>query len=108
MLESYGDKTSFVITVGVVSSVIGVLLTISVITIISLKYRKVNDDRKKDRSQDEDAFSDLPNWVRVFNTILYPGPWTTYTLTSLPSSENLAYVPFESNGRDETMDSYRV
>lgn len=98
----------FGITVGVVASVIGVLIAISVITIVTLKYRKVNYDSEDNRSQDEDSFSDLPNWVKVFNTILYPGPWTTYPMTSLPSSENLAYVPFGSNGRDETMNSYRV
>jgi hypothetical protein len=103
LLESYGDKTIVVITIGVVASVIGVLLVISVVTIISLKYRKANDDR-----EDEDAFSDLPNWVNVFDTILYPGPWTNYPMISRPSSENLAYTPFDSNGRDETMDSYRV
>jgi len=108
LLESYGDKNIFVITVGVVASVVGVLVVISVITIISLKYRKVTDDREEDRSQDEDSFSDLPNWVNVSNTILNPGPWTTYPITSFPSSENLAHVPFESNGRDETMDIYRV
>ena len=59
--ENIFENKVVVITVGIAGSVIGILLVFSVITIITLKYRKRNDDREKGNSQNEDAFSDLPN-----------------------------------------------
>jgi hypothetical protein len=50
-----------------------------VITIITLKYRKRNDDREKGNSQNEDALSEEPNWVKFFDSnrpTLYRGSRT--------------------------------
>jgi beta-lactamase regulating signal transducer with metallopeptidase domain len=112
---SYGEKKSenkaVVVTVGIVGSVIGVLLVISVMTIITLKCRKRNYDLEDDRPQDKDAYSDVPNWVKFFNNkrpTLYQGSWTSYQPKSFPILENLTYVQSESNGRDESMFNYRV
>ena len=94
-----------------VGSVVGVLLVVSVITIITLKYRKRNYDLEDDRPQDKDAYNDLPNWVKLFDNnrpTLYRGSWTSCPPKSFPSLENVTYVQSESNGRDESMFNYRV
>jgi hypothetical protein len=73
-----------------------------VITIITLKYRKRNDDPEKGNSQNEDAFSDEPNWVKYFDSnrpTLYRGSRTSYPAKPFQS---------ESKGRDESMLNYRV
>ena len=77
------------------------MLVVSVITIITLKYRKRNDDREKGNSQNEHAFSDLPNWVKFFDNrpTLYRGSLTSYPAKPFQS---------ESKGRDESMLKYRV
>jgi hypothetical protein len=102
----YGEKQFenkvVVITVGIAGSVIGILFICSVITIITLKYRKRNDAREKGNSQNEDAFSDLPNWVKFFDNnrpTLYRGSLTSYPAKPFQS---------ESKGRDKRMFNYRV
>ena len=106
MPGSYGENKFenkvVVITVGIAGSVIGILFVCSVITIITLKYRKRNDAREKGNSQNEDTFSDLPNWVKFFDNnrpTLYRGSLTSYPAKPFQS---------ESRGRDESMLNYRV
>jgi hypothetical protein len=78
------------------------LFVCSVITIITLKYRKRNDAREKGNSQNEHAFSDLPNWVKFLDNnrpTLYRGSLTSYPAKPFQS---------ESKGRDRSMLKYRV
>ena len=66
MTESTPPKPGenmLVITIAVVASVVGVLLAISVITIITLKHRK----RNRDKLLDEYEISDLPSCAKVFD-----------------------------------------
>ena len=108
--ENIFENKVVVVTVGIAGSVIGILFVFSVI-MITLKYRKRNDDREKCNSQNDDAFSDLPNWVKFFDNnrpTLYRGSWTPYPPKSLSSLDNLTYVQSESNRRDESMFNYRV
>ena len=103
------EESTFAITVGVVASVVGALLVISVIIIITLKHRKRTYEESK--RQDEYAVSYLPNSVKVFDNnrpTPFRGSSTSYSPKTSPSLENLGYVQSESKGPDERMDNDRV
>ena len=105
MTESTPPKPGgnmLVITIEVVASVVGVLLAISVITIITLKHRK----RNHDTPLDEYAISDLPSCVKAFDykrPTPFGGSSTSYSPKSLFAYENTAYVQSVSKGPDKRM-----
>ena len=105
MTESTPPKPGenmLVITIEVVASVVGVLLAISVITIITLKRRKRNHDKQ----QDEYPFSDIPGDTEVFNSnspTPFGGSSTSYLPESFPACENPTYVQSVSKGPDKRM-----
>ena len=93
MTESTTPKPGenmLVITIEVVASVIGVLLAISVITIITLKHRK----RKNYKLQDKYVINELPSYTKLFDNNS-PTPIrrssTSYSQKSSLGFENMAY-----------------
>ena len=93
MTESTTPKPGenmLVITIEVVASVVGVLLAISVITIITLKHRK----RKNYKLQDKYVINELPSYTKLFDNNS-PTPIrrssTSYSQKSSLGFENMAY-----------------
>lgn len=102
--ESTHGQNILAITLGVVASVIGVLLVIGVITIITLKHRKRNNDLEDDKPLHECAVSDHPSSVEVFDNnrpTPFHGSSTSYPPTSYRRFDNGAYIESEAMGPDE-------
>lgn len=98
------EQNILAITLGVVALVIGVLLVIGVITIITLKHRKRNNDLEDDKPLDECAVSDHPSSVEVFDNnrpTPFHGSSTSYPPTSYRRFDNGAYIESEAMGPDE-------